>query len=256
MANRRFSVALAVMGIVALAASGASAASCAGGPATNLYRDGHYLTAAVLVTGPGNITVVGNIAANGCDIGIYIGPGGHGSIKAMVSGAEYFGIVVDGSDIDVTDSSITQIHHQPDLSGAQHGVGIYYLNGAGGTISGTIVSGYQKSGIVISDSGTQVDILGNTVVGLGPTDIIAQNGIEVLHEAAATIEDNMVTGNFYRRSGGSNCPNLVDSNSSPDTCIAAATGILFFQAGYHGDQARLNSRNTLRHNQRNVAVYP
>lgn len=180
---------------------------------TGFYRDGINMTAAVIASGDvSNQT----IDATGCNIGIYYGPGTSGTVdNVQVSGANYFGILVSGdieqidnsfsspgvTTVDITDSFIYSIGENP-FNGAQHGVAIYYHafasgSSATGTISGNQISSYQKGGIVVNGPGAAATVSGNTVVGLGPVDFIAQNGIQIGYGAAGQIMRNTVTGNSY-----------------------------------------------------------
>jgi hypothetical protein len=55
---------------------------------------------------------------------------------------------------------------------------------------------YQKNGITVNGS-VAADIRGNTVIGLGPIDHIAQNGIQIGFGATAILENNDVSWNYY-----------------------------------------------------------
>jgi hypothetical protein len=57
------------------------------------------------------------------------------------------------------------------------------------------VSGYQKNGITIDGAGSTAVIDGAIVAGAGPTNQLAQNGIQVSHGADASITASRVTGN-------------------------------------------------------------
>src|SRR4029077_14747165 len=105
-------------------------------------RDGIDLTAAMI--NPGDVT--GTVDANGCNIGVYYGPGSTAKVTgADVSGANYFGIVNNGGDIEVKNSSVHNICEVP-FNGTQHGVGIYFVGGGTGSIQKNTVSLYQKGG--------------------------------------------------------------------------------------------------------------
>jgi len=189
----------------------ASAAACT---PTGFKRDTIDLTAAMIVPPGSPVDLTGvNVDATGCNIGIFFGPGTSGSVdSSQVINANYFGIVVAGDNdeaagsgaasVDVTNNTVSAIHDLPSLSGDQHGVGIYYracASGASatGTISGNTVSGYQKGGIVVSCSGAAAAISNNTVTGVGPTTLIAQNGIQIGYGATGQVMRNTVTGNSY-----------------------------------------------------------
>jgi len=164
---------------------------------TGFMRDSKNLTAAVIPTAA-SPNVRGTINATGCNIGVYFGPGLHGSVEAEVFGANYFGVVNNGSNVKVFNSYVHNIGETP-LNGTQHGVGIYfsYDIGAKGAIESNRISVYQKGGIVVTGSHSSAVIEHNTVMGQGPVNYIAQNGIEVGEGAKATVLGNKVTGNSY-----------------------------------------------------------
>lgn len=197
-----------VASLLAAFAGPVVAASCT---PTGFVRDSINLTAAV-INPP--TTVSGEVDATGCNIGIYFDTG-TGLIKdANIHGANYFGIVVNGAAVDVTDSSIHDIGETP-FNGTQHGIAIYYAYGStsSGKISDNKVWNYQKGGITANGSGVNVTISDNTVTGLGPVAFIAQNGIQVGYGASAIVDDNRVSANQY----------------TPQTWASA--GILLYQPG-------------------------
>ena len=79
---------------------------------TGFYADGINLTAAQ-IGGP----VTGTLDATGCNIGAYNPTNVTG---ADIYGANYFGVLVNGTNVDVTNSSIHNIGEVP-FNGAQHG---------------------------------------------------------------------------------------------------------------------------------------
>lgn len=213
---------------------------------TNFYRDGMNLTAAVIASGD----VTGQINATGCDIGVYVPSGVTGvTVTGDVSGAKYFGVLVDDGSASVTGATIHDIGDSPLFDGAQHGVGIYFTNGATGSVENSTVDNYQKGGIVASGNGTNVTISGNTVTGLGPVNFIAQNGIQVSYGAVGTVRGNNISDNFYTGTVGVG-PNSGGQNPPGWQYISA--GLLLYQAGPGTD----NSMNHFSANQRNVAVVP
>lgn len=162
---------------------------------TGFVRDSTNLTAAVINP---STTVTGEVNAIGCNIGVYFSTGTGLVSSANIHGANYFGVVVNGAAVDVTNSSIHDIGETP-LNGTQHGVGIYYAYGStsSGTIGGNMIWNYQKGGIVANGSGVSVAISNNTVTGQGPVSWIAQNGIQIGYGASASVMWNTVSGNSY-----------------------------------------------------------
>ena len=134
------------------------------------------------------------------------GPG-HAVTDADISGANYYGVVVNGvRSVNVTSSQIHDIGENP-FNGAQHGHAIFYINGASGTISGNKVSDFQKNGIKVSGMTaddialstvkTSATVQNNIVTGHGRIDYIAQNGILIRNGASATVMKNTVSGFNY-----------------------------------------------------------
>jgi hypothetical protein len=169
-----------------------AAATCT---ATGFVRDNINLTAA-LINPHG--TVSGDVDATGCNIGIYY-VGGTGRVNsANVHSANYFGIVNNGADVNIENSVVSDIGETP-LNGTQHGVAIYFVFGsnASGNIQGNYIYNYQKGGIVVNGPTATSNIQQNTVIGQGPVNYIAQNGIQAGYGATTQIQNNLVIGNSY-----------------------------------------------------------
>lgn len=179
--------------VLALAAF-APAAQAACTP-TGFFRDSINLTAA-LINPPGKVS--GDVDATGCNIGIYYSSGVRLVKNANVHGANYFGIVNDGARVDIVDSTVSDIGETP-FNGTQHGVAIYFAFGsaARGNIINNSVWNYQKGGIVVNGSAASATVANNSVIGFGPVNFIAQNGIQAGYGANVRILHNFVTGNSY-----------------------------------------------------------
>ena len=193
-------LALVVVGFAS--ARGAEAASPTCTP-TGFVRDNINLTAALInPTHP----VSGQVNATGCNIGVYYdatAARGRGSvIGAEIYGANYFGVVNNGAHVDITLSRIHDIGESP-LNGDQHGVAIYFVYGSvsSGSIVGNRIWNYQKGGIVVNGSGSSATVSANQVLGQGPVNYIAQNGIQIGYGAKARVSFNVVTGNSYTGNG-------------------------------------------------------
>jgi Right handed beta helix region len=63
------------------------------------------------------------------------------------------------------------------------------------TLTNDAVSGYQKNGIDVNNAGSKAHISKATVTGAGPTNAIAQNGIEIISGAEGKIIGSTITGN-------------------------------------------------------------
>jgi hypothetical protein len=188
-------LALSFSALVALGAphNEAIAASCT---STGFFNDNINLTAALI--NPQN-TVSGDVDAAGCNIGVYYSPGSQGNVdQANIHGANYFGVVNNGAQVDITNSYVSNIGENP-LNGDQHGVAIYFAvdSNAKGNIQGNYIWNYQKGGIIVNGPKAVAKIQGNTVIGQGPVNYIAQNGIQAGFGASTTIQQNFVYGNSY-----------------------------------------------------------
>jgi parallel beta-helix repeat protein len=120
------------------------------------------------------------------------------------------GVRIDsGGSATVRDNLITQIYGS--TFGAGLGVGVL-IKGGNGTISDNTITQYEKAGIVADGASSSARIAGNLVVGVGPNDLIGQNGIQISNGASGSIVHNDIFQNIY----------------SPQTFVAA--GILLFNA--------------------------
>jgi Periplasmic copper-binding protein (NosD) len=247
---------------VAFLPGAAMAATCT---PTGFMRDGINLTAAQI---GGNVT--GSLDATGCNIGVYYDNTTTGNVTgATISGANYFGAVVNGDvgavKVHVTGSTFNQIGENP-LNGTQHGTAIYYRALGAGTASGTISSNtltnYQKGGITINGN-VSATITNNTVTGQGPVDYIAQNGIQIGYGAKATVTGNTVTGNAYTGSNlassagilvvggpyfGPGLAYTVGLNISNNTLTNNDVGAWLFNADAIGNAPSTHTNNTLKFN--------
>jgi parallel beta-helix repeat protein len=140
------------------------------------------------------------------------GPGGFGCDSLR------YGVRVDsGGSADILGNHITHIRDDP-FSGCQNGVAILVgrqleMTTGKARIYGNVIDDYQKNGPTVGNSGSYADIAFNRVLGVGPTAIIAQNGIQAGGGAAADIRYNFVSSNIY----------------TPQTVVS--TGILAFDTG-------------------------
>jgi len=107
---------------------------------------------------------------------------------------------------------------QPGTFGCQEGNGIEARNFAGEsmssadrtqvTISDNTVNDYQKTGILVNGNVDAV-VTRNVVNGIGPTDLIAQNGIQIGFGATALVSANTITGNNYTPTSFFSCGIIV-----------------------------------------------
>ncbi len=104
----------------------------------------------------------------------------------------------------VENTAITAIRETP-LSGNQHGVALYAYN-ADDTprtlnVLNNTIDDYQKNGMALNGSNLTVNVTGNTVTGAGPSNKIAQNGIQVGWGAAGVIDGNTVANHSWTGGG-------------------------------------------------------
>ncbi len=238
---------LAALLLSAVAWPGPGAVSAASCTPTGFVRDGINLTAAV-VASP-NTSYAAAVDAAPCNVGVYVGPGVAGvDVSAEVYGANYFGVVVNGGGASLKGANIHDIGESP-FNGTQHGVGVYFYDGATGSITDSKVWNYQKGGIVANLTGTKVAITDSTVTGLGRVNFIAQNGIQVSRGAVAEVRGNDISDNFYTGTVGVG-PNPGGQN--PPGWEYVSGGLLLYEAG----AGTKHSNNHYSGNQRNVLNVP
>jgi hypothetical protein len=198
--KRFFGPALAMVSLVGLAStSSAHAATCS---PTGFFRDGIEMTAALI----NPVTVASPLDATGCNIGVYYDTGVANLNQVDIYGANYFGVLVNGDDNPVVVHFNRNLIHnigEVPFNGTQHGSAIYirafFASTVTGDVTGNVVSGYQKGGIVVNGKGVKLaSVNTNQVFGLGHVSFIAQNGIQIGYGAQPTaVRGNVVTGNSY-----------------------------------------------------------
>jgi hypothetical protein len=118
------------------------------------------------------------------------------------SGGNLYGVRVEGgSSATITQNHITNIQDTP-FNGVQEGVAIdvgRQRDDTTGTavISYNTIDNYQKGGILVDNAGSSAEIMHNTIIGAGPTSLIAQNGIQISRGATATVSYNDISNNEY-----------------------------------------------------------
>jgi hypothetical protein len=185
--------------------SGAIIKSPAGGLAANTtsLSSGNPIAAHVLVHNA--MVTFTNLTIDSSNNGISCTPNLIGlfyrNASGTISNSAFFNQIMDAND------------------GCQGGLSIFVQSGSGGSsvvkITSNTVQDYQKNGITGNETGTDVTIMGNTVVGRGPTNGAANNGIQIGFGATGSIVKNTA----------------IDDIWSPDTISDpsdAATGILVF----------------------------
>ncbi len=139
---------------------------------------------------------------------------------------EYGVLALEGF-LNLTDASVTDAQDANEsLNGCQFGVGVqvgstYWLRltaavivehfTADAEIEQTTVSGYAKNGIVIDGTDSDGDIHDNTVIGFGPTSVVAQNGIQISRGATGEVYNNNISLNQYTGMAGPRPPGFCCS---------------------------------------------
>ncbi len=162
----------------------------------------------VLVSGAGVAVEISHLTIQGG------GPTGCGSIGRGI-------FVRDGAYANIHDNRIMDIRDTP-FSGCQNGNAIQVGRMAWGTtgtatITNNLIQGYQKTGIIVDNAGSNASINENSIVGVGTTPIIAQNGVQISRGATATMSSNSISGNSYHLEGS--------------TWDWGSAGLLLYQSG-------------------------
>jgi hypothetical protein len=148
------------------------------------------------------------------------------------------GIYYQNSSGTITDDAVrNQI--VPMEEGCQIGLAINVESSSGTpqvTVSNNSVRNYQKNGITAAglgsgNPGPNVSVTGNTVIGIGPTPAIAQNGIQISYGATGKVSGNDVADDIYTGSNFSSSGILiyasvgitVSNNTVESTQVAIAT---------------------------------
>lgn len=169
-----------------LTLSGAGAASTTIQAPASLAADAHGFLNIVTIAGSGISVDLSGFTINGP------GPSGCNSINTGI-------FVSDAANAIIHNNTISNIADNP-FGGCQNGQGIYvgrtaFSTTGTATITNNTITGYQKTGIVIDNTGSSATITGNTVTGVGPTSAIAENGIQISRGATGSISNNTVSGN-------------------------------------------------------------
>jgi hypothetical protein len=164
-----------------------------------------------------------------------------GCVEPLVSGVRIKG----NGQATLTDNRITEIRNaNPALRGCQNGFAV----GVGGKFEDAVgdaslflnqIDKYQKGGVYADNQGSDLNMTGNAVLGDGPNDLIAQNGVQVSRGADAFIGANLVQDNIYTGPAGPG---------------QASGYILFRDAGDAQSDIRMSS-NLVRHNDNNIGLF-
>ncbi len=158
----------------------------------------------------------------------------------------------------VSDSEVKNIEWGTGLEGCQGAIGIFAESGGSGTSNVVIdhnsVYEVQKNGITAMGSATTATISGNTVTGWGPTNKIAQNGIQLGPGAGGSVVGNDASGYDYTPSTWSATGILV--TGARDGAIVSGNNLHDNMEGIYAETLRdlTLSGNTVA-NTRDTGVY-
>ena len=190
------------------------------------------------------------------------GPGSSGC-GSLLSGV----FVSGGAHASIHDNHITSARDEP-FSGCQNGAGVRVgadlstpaIKTSGtATIADNTIGDYQKAGIFVDGEGSKATITGNTVTGHGSTDVIAQNGIEVVRGAGATVARNTVSANSYsptdnEATGVLLFGALAATTISQNTMSDSELGIGAFNAMPAGDSKVVISANKVNGGEHGISL--
>lgn len=134
----------------------------------------------------------------------------------------FMGMFYRGASGTIKNVTVQGVQLPEDFLGCQIQLGIFVQSGKEGglaapgphlnasvVVTGSTVNEYGKNGITCNEAGTSCRIEGNTVTGIGPTDRIGQNGIQLGFGASGAVLSNTVSKNFYTGTGWVACGILI-----------------------------------------------
>src|ERR1700694_811577 len=179
-------------------------------PNTTSLTTGHPIAAQILVQSPATAVTISSLAVDGS----------HNNLNSGCSDARLIGIYYQNASGTVNFVAARNQAQDAANFGCQisAGLGIYVESASPSTstvkIQNSTVRGYQKNGITGNEVGTTVTIIGNSVVGAGPT-TTAQNGIQVGFGATGKVQNNTV----------------ADDDYNGDPAAGTGSGILIYDSG-------------------------
>jgi hypothetical protein len=170
-----------------------------------------------------NTTFTANSTDYKCVVGVING-GNLALRRVMIDGlglgnlnAAFTGVGFRNSGGAVSNCLIKDFKDTP-MSSSQYGTGVYAFNDDGTkrkiTVKTTEFTGYQKSGIALAGPDVKSEIALCTLEGAGPTNLLAQNGIQYVLQAKGDVKGCTVRNHVYTSSG-----------------TVTASGIVFYGAG-------------------------
>jgi hypothetical protein len=179
-------------------ASGTSDAAVVVTPATGLVQNGldiygNPVAAQIFVQGGADVTIS------------HLTVDGSNNQLSGCGAPDPIGIYYQNSSGKITDNAVRDVLMDPADQGCQLGLAINVESNTGTpavTISDNSVRNYDKNGITVSGPATgapgpDATVSANTVIGLGATSVIAQNGIQIGFGATGSVTSNYVADDIY-----------------------------------------------------------
>ncbi|TLZ63817.1 MAG: hypothetical protein E6K13_04330 [Methanobacteriota archaeon] len=159
---------------------------------------------------------------------------GRGGCSALFTGIMMHG----GLDMIARDNLVTGVKDTP-FAGCE-GVGIAVYPDTSGVpataeISGNTIIDYSKGGIVVNNDGALANVHDNVVTGIGPTGVIAQNGIQFGFGGEGRASGNTVSGNWY-----SACGDYLTCFNAAGILVVESSGVQVEDNTLSGNQAGIN----------------
>ena len=177
---------------------------------TASLTSGHPIAAQILVQSPATVVNISTLAVDGSN----------SNLNSGCDDTRLIGIYYQNASGTVNFAAVRNQAQNAANFGCQTsaGLGIYVQSASPSTstvkIQNSTVRGYQKNGITGNEVGTTVTIIGNSVVGAGPT-TTAQNGIQVGFGATGKVQNNTV----------------ADDDFNGDPSAGTGSGILIYDSG-------------------------
>jgi parallel beta-helix repeat protein len=177
---------------------------------TASLTSGHPIAAQILVQSPATVVNISTLTVDGSN----------SNLNSGCDDTRLIGIYYQNASGTVNFAAVRNQAQNAANFGCQTsaGLGIYVQSASPSTstvkIQNSTVRGYQKNGITGNEVGTTVTIIGNSVVGAGPT-TTAQNGIQVGFGATGKVQNNTV----------------ADDDFNGDPAAGTGSGILIFDSG-------------------------
>lgn len=167
------------------------------GPGSSIIQAPAALTGDGAIGGATEIINVTNAAVVTITGFTVQGPG-----QGICASLTYGVFVGGGANLTFTGNTVQHIRDNP-LGGCQNGIGIrlgsrFYSQQGSGTVSNNTFTDIQKGAVVVDGPATSpTSVSGNTITGIGPTPVIAQNGVQVSRSATASVTGNTISGFAY-----------------------------------------------------------